>query len=101
MPLLDAPTETAIARETPQRRATDTVSTTSKVIDRTAFVVTLTGVTAFLYQLATILQAHQQWHELQGPAGVGELLMAMVYGLVAVGGALGLNLQRFVKGLQQ
>jgi hypothetical protein len=101
MTVLDEPTETAIARPTPQRRATDTVSTASKVIDRTAFVVTLTGLTAFVYQLASVLHEHSVWQDFQGPAGVGELLMAIVYGLVAVGGALGLNLQRFVKGLQQ
>lgn len=61
--------------------------------------VVLIGVTVFLYQVAQVIQKIQSWEVLWNPPTVGELLMAVVFGLMAVGAALGLDVPILVRNL--
>lgn len=53
--------------------------------------VLLIGLTAFLYQLALVIGKIQTWEVIWNPPTVADMLQAVVYGLMAVLGALGLN----------
>lgn len=69
--------------------------------NRTLFVVALTGLIGFLYQLSEILLKHADWLELKQPAGVGEILFAVVCGLTAIAAAIGLDIPALVKGFKK
>ena len=85
-----------------QRRASDQPPTVIvKVKDRTLAGAALLGAIGFLYQLSEILMRHAEWSEFQRPAGVGEILFALVCGLTALGAALGLNIESLLKGFQK
>ena len=64
--------------------------------DRTLAVVVLGGTIAFLYQMSEVLKHHTCWCEMAQPAGVGEVVFALVCGLGAVGAALGLNVSNLI-----
>lgn len=66
--------------------------------NRTLFVVALAGAIGFLYQLSEILLKHTAWLELKQPAGVGEILFAVVCGLLAVAAAMGLDMPALIRG---
>ena len=59
----------------------------------TAFLV---GLAALFYQLSEILMRHSVWTEFRDPAGVGELLAAGGYAILAVAGALGIDLKKIL-----
>lgn len=95
---------TALPPPAPQqmRRVEDQPQTiVTKVKDRTLAVAFLSFSIAFLYQLSEILKRHSAWAQLQAPAGVGEILFALVCGLLAIGTALGLDLQSLAKGFSE
>ena len=76
-------------------------TTTTKVKDRTLGTVVLLGSMGFLYQLSEILLRHQDWMHFKTPAGVGEVIFALVCGLGAVAAALGLDMPSLLKGFQK
>ena len=52
---------------------------------------------AFLYQFATVLQSLQDYEQLwNSPKIGGDVVMGLIYGLVALGAALGLNVRRMI-----
>lgn len=88
--------------EEPQRRSEDKPpDTKTKVKDRTLVTVVLMGSIGFLYQLSEILLRHQDWMHFRTPAGVGEVLFALVCGLGAVAAALGLDIQSLIRGFRK
>lgn len=85
--------------ELPQRRLEDQPpSPATKMKDRTLAFACLSFSIAFIYQLSEILKRHSSWAEFRVPAGVGEILFALVCGLLALATALGLDVQSLVKG---
>jgi hypothetical protein len=84
------------------RRLEDQPQTTmAKVKDRTLVTVVLMGSIGFLYQLSEILLRHQDWMHFRTPAGVGEVLFALVCGLGAVAAAIGLDVQSLLRGFKR
>lgn len=83
---------------TPQRRADDVIDPHEKQTDRTLAILCLAFSTAFFYQLSEVLSKHACWCDFAKPAGFGEILFALVCGLVAIGTALGLDVPRLLKG---
>ena len=61
---------------------------------RMAWGLLMTGGSVALYQFAEVLSRHSDWHELATPAGVGELITAVAATVIAVAGALGIQLPR-------
>lgn len=85
----------------PQRRAADKPpSAAHKLKDRALATSSLVFSLAFLYQLSEILRRHSQWAELKVPAGVGEILFAVVCGLAAVATAWGIDIDSLIKGFK-
>jgi len=68
-------------------------------VQRTLASIVLVGVTVFLYQAAQVLEKIQSWEVMWNPPTVGQLLMAVVFGLGAVAAAMGLDLPVLAKGL--
>jgi hypothetical protein len=50
------------------------------------------GVALFLYRLGELLQSHSSWSDFKTPAGTGEIVMLLGGVIVAIVGALGLDL---------
>lgn len=85
--------------DVPQRRTEDQPPTsTQKMKDRTLATACLAFSIAFIYQLSEILKRHSEWSEFRVPAGVGEILFALVCGLMALATALGMDLDSLIKG---
>lgn len=57
----------------------------------------LIGATAALYKVAEVFQKIQTWEVIWNPPTVGDLLMAVVFGLAAVIAALGLDVPVLMK----
>lgn len=88
--------------QVPRRREEDQPPTSKqKAKDRTFATLLLLGLIGFLYQLSEILLRHQDWMHFKTPAGVGEIIFALVCGLAAVAAALGLDLQSLVRGFSK
>lgn len=92
----------------PQRRASDPnfvpappPLVSPKVVNRTAAAAVLLGSIGFLYQLSVILARATSWAHFREPAGAGEVIFAIVCGLVAVAGALGLDVQGLIKSFKK
>lgn len=58
----------------------------------------LAGTTVFLYQLAGVVRKINDWSVIWNPPTVADLLIAVVFALIAVGAALGINLKEFLGG---
>jgi protein-S-isoprenylcysteine O-methyltransferase Ste14 len=84
-----------------QRRLHDMITPKAKAVDRASFVALLVGGMVFFYQMSEMLVKHADWSYLTQPIGVGEAMRAFAAGLAAIAGALGLNIQRFLKGFRQ
>jgi len=84
-----------------QRRVRVMVTPQNKAVDRASFVALLVGGIVFFYQMSEMLVKHADWTYLTQPIGVGEACRAFAAGLTAIAGALGLNIQRFLKGFRQ
>ncbi len=59
------------------------------------------GVALFLYQLGELLGSHSTWAEFQSPAGVGELVKLLGGVVLAIVGALGTDIPKFLGGLKK
>ena len=68
--------------------------------DKSLALAVLAGTIGFFYQLSEVLTRHTAWTEFSKPAGMGELLFAMVCGLSAIAAALGLNVSNLLRGFQ-
>ena len=65
---------------------------------KTLALVVLAGLGTFLYQLAQVLTKISDWSVIWNPPTVGQILLAIVAALVAVGAALGLDPMKILKG---
>lgn len=65
---------------------------------KTLALVVLAGLATFLYQLAQVLTKISDWSVIWNPPTVGQILLAIVAALVAVGAALGLDPMKILKG---
>lgn len=76
-------------------------ATSTKVKDRTIATVVLMGAIGFLYQLSEILLRQHDWVHFKTPAGVGEVIFALVCGLGAIAAAIGLDIQSLLRGFKK
>lgn len=60
--------------------------------------VVLVGSIVFLYKIAELIGKIQSWEVLWNPPTVSEMLMAVVFGLMAVAAGVGLDLPALLKG---
>lgn len=91
------PDETPI----PDRRKEDNPSPSTKVWDRGLAITALCFFIAFLWQMVEVLTKHTCWCDFAQPPGVGEILGALVYGLVAIAASMGLNVDSLIKGFKK
>ena len=56
----------------------------------------LVFVVAFLWKMQPILHAHTCWCDFQNPNGFAEVLEPIIYGLMAMGFALGVNVKKLI-----
>ena len=68
---------------------------------RSLAVVVLVGLVGFLYPLVDVLSKIQDWSVIWDPPNVSQLVFCAVCGLVAVGGALGLDIPALVQGFKK
>jgi hypothetical protein len=84
----------------PMRRAGDHVPRLIRWKDRSAAAALLAGFSGFLYQLQVMLREHTSaaWDYYGTPVGVGEVIFCFFWGVLAMGGALGLNIGTLIRG---
>lgn len=69
--------------------------------DRGAFTGVILFTAAFLWQLQELLKKHTDWDQLRTPPGVGEIVFAMLMGVLAVGAAAGLNVTSLIRSFRE
>lgn len=63
--------------------------------------IVLVGLIGFLYPLAGVIQKITSWAVIWDPPAVGEIVQCIVFGLVAVAGAMGLDVPALIAGFRK
>jgi len=57
---------------------------------------TLCFIIAFLYKMQPILHSHTCWCDFQNPDGFSEVIEPIIYGLLAIGFAIGIDIKALI-----
>lgn len=62
-------------------------------------IVVIAGLVGFLWPLAHWMQKIDTWENAWNPPGVGEFILCICFGLVAIAAALGMDIKKFLAGI--